>query len=105
MQTEKQQYLYVLRLIPRLLREDGWTEQDHQVVSRHFDALQRLLAEGRLILAGRTLGEGENCFGLVILEAQSTEEARQLMESDPAVREGIMTAILYPYRVALLRGC
>ncbi|NLL89375.1 MAG: hypothetical protein GX228_10760 [Firmicutes bacterium] len=43
-------------------------------------------------------------FGVVIFEADSEEEARFLMETDPAVEEGIMTAELFPYRVALWRA-
>ena len=42
-------------------------------------------------------------FGIVILEVNSEEEAIALMEDDPAVKEGIMTATIFPYRVALLR--
>lgn len=41
--------------------------------------------------------------GIVILEVESEEEARALMQSDPAVADGIMTAELFPYSVALIR--
>lgn len=51
--------------------------------------------------AGRTL---EKTFGLVIFEAESEVEARRLMNNDPAVTEGMMTAELFPYHVALIRG-
>jgi uncharacterized protein YciI len=43
-------------------------------------------------------------FGIVILEVDSEEEARQLMEQDPTVKEGMMTAQLFPYRVAVSRS-
>ncbi|NLK43032.1 MAG: hypothetical protein GX300_01395 [Tissierellia bacterium] len=55
------------------------------------------------MLAGRTLNEASNSFGLVIFDAQSEEEAIEFMKEDPTVAEGIMTAKLYPYRVALMR--
>ena len=42
-------------------------------------------------------------FGLVILEVDSEEEAITLMKNDPAVKEGIMEATLFPYRVALIK--
>lgn len=42
-------------------------------------------------------------MGIVILEVDSEEEARELMENDPAVKEGVMEATLFPYRVALIR--
>jgi len=40
----------------------------------------------------------------VILEVDSQDEARALMESDLSVTDGIMTAELYPYQVALMKG-
>ena len=43
-------------------------------------------------------------FGIVIFEVDSEEEAQLFMETDPAVKEGIMTATLFPYRVALIRS-
>ena len=99
--VEKKQFLYVLRLVPELLDESNWTEQKEAIVGEHFARLQALLADGRLILAGRTLDD--NPQGLVILEVGSEEEARELMETDPVVAQGVMTAHLFPYRVALSR--
>lgn len=100
---ETRQFLYRLKLVPRLLEPSAWTEADHEVVAIHFERLQELRAEGKLILAGRTLNEDETQFGLVILEVGSEAEARELMETDPAVTGGVMTATLFPYRVALIR--
>ncbi len=73
-------------------------------MAEHFHRLQELHRQGKLILAGRTLNEDETTFRIVILEVESEAEARNLMETDPAVVKGIMTAELYPYRVALIRG-
>jgi uncharacterized protein YciI len=60
------------------------------------------MAEGVVILAGRTLNGDDSTFGIVIFNAGSEEEARRIMESDPAVRQGVMRAELFPYRVALI---
>ena len=100
---EKLQFLYQLKLIPSLLEETNWTNQENKIVQHHFEELQRLQKIGKLILAGRTLDMDSSGFGIVILEVDSEEEARMLMENDPAVKEGIMTATLFPYRVALIR--
>lgn len=100
----KKQYVYVLKLIPRLLDEKNWTERDNAIVGRHFVRLQRLHKEGKVILAGRTLNESDpEQFGVVILEVGGEEEARKIMEEDDAVREKIMTAQLFPFSVALIR--
>jgi uncharacterized protein len=97
---EKLQFIYKLELVPRLIADNNWTEEDNQVVQRHFEVLQMLLEENKLVLAGRTLNTDP--FGIVILQVDSEEEAKDIMENDPAVKEKIMTAELYPYRVALL---
>ncbi|HSO57314.1 MAG TPA: YciI family protein [Paenisporosarcina sp.] len=101
---EKLQFLYQLKLIPALLDENNWTDKENNIVQHHFDVLQRLEQEGKLILAGRTLNIDSSGFGIVILEVDSEEEAINLMESDPAIKKGIMTATLFPYRVSLIKN-
>ena len=101
--VEKKQYLYRLQLVPRLVDETNWTEADERIVGEHFDRLQGMLDDGTLVLAGRTLNNDETAFGIVIFEAASEKEALGIMNGDPAVRDGIMTAELFPYRVALIR--
>ena len=99
---EKKQFIYVLKLIPRLREEKNWTKEDGEIVGRHFRRLQQLHKEGRVILAGRTLNESDpSQFGVVILVAESEAEARKMMEEDDAVKEKIMTAELFPFSVAL----
>jgi uncharacterized protein YciI len=98
------QYIYVLKLIPHLLKESNWTDADNAVVGRHFAHLQSLLAEGILILAGKTEGLDEKTFGIVIFEAEDLESAQKQMTLDPAIQEEIMNATLFPYSVALMRG-
>lgn len=97
------QWLYVLRLPPRLHDDAAWTDADKAAVGRHFAQLQAATKEGRVILAGRTAEPGAKTFGLVIFEAPDEAAARAFMTSDPAVVAGVMTAELHPYQVALLR--
>lgn len=101
---EKLQFLYQLKLIPSLLSEENWTERENDIVVRHFEELKKAEQEGTVILAGRTLNMDSDGFGIVIFEVDSEKEARLFMETDPAVKEGIMTATLFPYRVALMRS-
>ena len=101
---EKKQFIYVLRLIPRLLDEKNWTAQDSSIVGRHFRRLQQLHKDGKVVLAGRTLNESDSSqFGIVVLEVSNEEEARRIMEEDDAVKEKIMTAQLFPFSVALIK--
>lgn len=104
MRNERKQYIYVLKLIPALLNEKNWTAKEEAITDRHFAKLQGLLKDGKLVLAGKTDGLDERTFGIVIFEADSEEEAKQVMKDDPAVAEGIMRAELFPYRVALIKA-
>lgn len=101
--TSAPQFLYVLRLVPRLHDDAAWTEADSAAVSRHFEHLKQATAAGKVVLAGRTREPGDKTFGLVIFEAADDDEARRFMASDPAVVAGVMTATLHPYAVALQR--
>jgi uncharacterized protein len=99
-----QQYIIMLKLTPRLLDDAAWTEDDNKAVSAHFVRLKGMTEAGKVILAGRTLNDDASQFGLVIVETETEAEARAIMEGDPAVKAGVMTATLYPYKVALMRA-
>lgn len=101
---EKEQYAIVLKPVPRLLEAANWTEEDNQAVASHFQRLKAFTETGKVILAGRTLNEDATQFGLIIVEVGSEAEAREIMDQDPAVKAGVMTAELFPYRVALMRA-
>lgn len=87
---------------PRENFADTMTKDEEAVWGTHFERLQRLLAEGTLILAGPTLGPVNT--GIAIIEADDETEARRLMEEDPAIASGIARGELRPFRTALLRG-
>lgn len=97
------QYIYVLRLVPRLHDPKAWTERDNNAVAEHFKRLQEATAQGTVILAGRTSEPPDKTFGIVIFEAPSETAAGEFMRTDPTVVAGVMTATLHPYSVALLR--
>ncbi len=97
-------FLYRLELVdPELARNpDAWTEEDNRIVGVHFQKLQELQAAGSLIMAGRS-PDPERGFGLVLFKAASKEEAQKIMEADPAVEKGLMSAELFDFGVALIR--
>lgn len=78
------------------------TGPEKEAWSLHFERLQRLLAEGTLILAGPTLGRINT--GICVLEAPDEAAARQIMDEDPAIASGFATGELREMRVSLLRG-
>ncbi len=96
------EYLYMIQPTRLEMLSEGPTPEEEATVSEHFAYLQGLMAQGILILAGRTLNTDQRTFGIVIFKAASEEVARAVMNDDPAVKKGVMRAELYSYRVALL---
>jgi uncharacterized protein YciI len=87
---------------PRERFAETMTAEEERVWGVHFDRLQRLLAEGTMILVGPTLGPVNT--GIAIFEAPDEDAARRIMEEDPAIASGIARGELRPFRVSLLRG-
>lgn len=95
------QYLYRIQPVRAGLLSEGPTEQEAAVVGAHFTYLETLTSQGKVLMAGRTLTTDESTFGIVVFVADSDEAAAELMQADPVVRGGVMTATLFPFRVAL----
>ena len=94
------EWLYILRP-PRQTFADDMTDDEREVTQAHVAYLQKLLDEGRLVLAGPSLSP---LFGLVVLEAEDEDEALRIASADPFVSSGIQTFELSPFRVGFLRG-
>ena len=87
---------------PRDNFADTMTAEEESVWAVHFEKYQEMLAEGRLILAGPTLGPKNT--GIFIFEAADEQSARSIMENDPVIAGGYATGELRPFRVSLMRG-
>ena len=87
---------------PRERFAETMTAEEERVWGVHFERLQRLLAEGTMILVGPTLGPVNT--GIAIFEAPDEDAARRIMEEDPAIASGIARGELRPFLVSLLRG-
>ncbi len=98
-------FLYRLTLREDLRDFSSWKKEEEEAVAVHFNYLKNLLNEGKLYLAGRTVNMPmtERDMGIAILEVGHEEEARSIMENDPAVKHGIMTAELFSFSLALSR--
>lgn len=98
-----QQFVYVLKVAPAFHEAGKWTQRENEAVGRHFARLAEATKVGKMIFAGKTSEPLDSTFGLVVFEAVNEAEARQFMESDPAVVAGVMSATLHPYALALQR--
>jgi uncharacterized protein YciI len=79
----------------------GPTLEEQAIVSEHFAHLEALTGQGVVLLVGRTQDNSPRTFGIVIFQAESADQACEIMNSDPAVRKSIMRAELFPFRIAL----
>ncbi|HEY6539975.1 MAG TPA: YciI family protein [Ktedonobacteraceae bacterium] len=98
---EMKHYLYRIQPTRHEMLTEGSTPQEAEIIGEHFNYLQRLTNEGVAILVGRTLTTERDTMGIVIFKARSDEEAHSLMNADPAVSGGVMSAKLFPFRIAL----
>ena len=98
------QFAYMLRPTRPQMLSDGPTADEARVIGDHFAYLKGLLAAGSLLLAGRATDAGERTFGIANFQAVDSAAAAALMPADPAVREGVMAAELFPFRIALMAG-
>lgn len=80
---------------------DGGTEDERTIVGEHFNYLKKLTEDGTAILMGRTQETVEDTIGIVVFVAPSLTEAQRLMNNDPAVLNGIMSAQLFNFNIAL----
>lgn len=102
-ESKKPQWLYYLQPTRLGMLTEGPTIEEAKTVTNHFAYLEDLTEKGVMILMGRTQNNDESTFGIVIFEADDESAARTIMENDPAVRGGVMRAVLYPYKIALMR--
>ena len=61
----------------------------------HLDNINRLEKEGKLVVAGPLATNEQQYRGIFIFDVATIEEACALLESDPAVEEGLLTADLF----------
>ena len=98
----KQHFLGIIRPY----RKDFLTNpkvNEEKIMVEHFNYLKKLLDENKLFLAGPTLIL-EDPFGVIILESETEEEAKKLLESDPSVKAGIQKIEdLRPIRLSLTK--
>ncbi len=88
---------------------------EQATVGAHFAHLERMAADGVLVMAGRTeasvtapgespdAGRTKPLDGIVVFAAPDHAAAQTRMEADPAVASGLFVAELRPFRLALIR--
>ncbi len=67
-----------------------------QLLTAHLKNIQRMAREGKLVIAGPFLDDGD-LKGIYIFNVQTVEEARKLTETDPAIKAGRLVMELHPW--------
>jgi uncharacterized protein YciI len=96
-----QQFLYRIKPVRAAMLAEGPTDSEVAIIGEHFSHLERLVAKGIVFMAGRTLNTDDSSFGIVVFVAESELEALALMNADPAVKQGLMKAELFPFTAPL----
>jgi uncharacterized protein YciI len=82
----------------------GPTQQEAEAIGAHLGYLQRLVEQGALLLAGRSLVLDQEAFALVLLQADTESQALALMRADPAVAQGVLSGELHAFRITQWRA-
>jgi len=88
------QYVLVLLKAGPNRSQDSLTRANLQ--KAHMENITRLANEGKLILAGPMMDEGE-IRGIYVFDVRSLEEARALTETDPAIQAGSLVLEMHPW--------
>ncbi|MGK0389331.1 MAG: hypothetical protein ACI94Y_002071 [Maribacter sp.] len=75
---------------------DQSKEEANELLRAHMDNIGRLTDEGKLVLAGPFMDDGE-VRGIYIFDVKTVEEAKKLTETDPAIQAGSLIMDLHPW--------
>lgn len=97
-------FVYTLHLIDTVVAQDlsRMSPEQQAIIGEHFTYLQQLCAQEQLIMAGRTENPATG-FGICLFKAANQTAAQNIMSNDPAVEQGVMSATLHPFRLALFQ--
>lgn len=95
-------FMYTLHPARPAMLVEGPTDEERALAARHWVYSQELLARGLIVFAGRTVDTSPETFATVVIRADSPEEARAIMERDPAVEGGVFRARLFQYQPMLM---
>ena len=92
-------FLYEITLFDQFKHRTMWSEREQQIQKAHLAYLDSLTQAGRLEIAGIVDQGLEEQTGLIILTTSSYEEAQRIVQEDPSVKAGMMSARLRPIQV------
>ncbi|MGD9692026.1 MAG: SRPBCC domain-containing protein [Phycisphaerales bacterium] len=94
------QFEYLITLANPEMMKTGGTAEEREALAGHVRYVNALHAQGMVLFAGRPM-DAANSPGVVVFLAQDAEEAKRVMEEDPAVAAGVFRAEVHPYKAIL----
>ncbi|MDW3193762.1 MAG: YciI family protein [Cytophagales bacterium] len=92
-------FVYELTLFESYKHRSMWTDREHNIQQEHVAYLDSLEREGKLLIAGIIDQNLENHSGFVMLQTEDYQEAFELVQQDPSIKEGMMSAKLRPINI------
>jgi len=90
----KSYVLVILKTGPAVIEKGAKRDS---LFAGHFSNMDRLAADGKLIIAG-PIGTNEKSYrGIFILNTATLDEAREILKSDPTIRTGIFETDLFEW--------
>lgn len=75
------------------------TDSDQATIGKafagHMSNMERLVREGKLLVAGPIMKNDHNYRGIFILDVATQDEARELLETDPAIAAKFLEPLLF----------
>lgn len=87
---------YVMAFLKRGPNKDLDSTKRAELMNAHLTNIFRLADEGKLVLAGPFLNDGE-LRGIYIFDVENLDEAKKLTETDPAIQQGTLSMELIPW--------
>lgn len=87
---------YVMAFLKRGPNRSQDSAEATSLQRAHLDNIGRLAEEGKLVLAGPFFGD-DDLRGIYIFNVTTTEEAKKLTETDPAIQQGRLVMELHQW--------
>lgn len=87
---------YVMAYLKRGPNRDRDSAEAAELQIAHLKNITRMAKEGKLVLAGPFLDDG-NVRGIYIFDVETVEEAEELTNTDPAIKAGSLLMELRPW--------
>ncbi|MCK6640770.1 MAG: YciI family protein [Bacteroidia bacterium] len=87
---------YVMAYLKRGPKRDQDSATAAELQKAHLENINRMAEEGKLIVAGPFMDDGD-VRGIYVFNVATVEEAKALTETDPAIKAGRLEMELHPW--------